>query len=32
VTGFDSRYGLPGHGGHSGQLLLGQATGLPGQP
>jgi secondary thiamine-phosphate synthase enzyme len=32
VAGFHGGYGLSGHGGHPGELLLGQAPGLPGQP
>ena len=32
MAGFHGGYGLPGHGGHPGELLLGQAPGLPGQP
>ena len=32
MAGLDGRYGLPGHGGHAGEVLLGQAAGLPGQP
>jgi hypothetical protein len=32
MAGLHGGYGLPGHGGHPGELLLGQAAGLPGQP
>ena len=32
VAGLDGGHRLPGDPGHAGQLLLGQAAGLPGQP
>ena len=32
MTGLDGGHRLPGDAGHAGQLLLGQAAGLPGQP
>jgi secondary thiamine-phosphate synthase enzyme len=32
MAGLDGGNGLPGHGGHPGELLLGQTAGLPGQP
>ena len=32
VAGLHRGHGLPGHGGHPGELLLRQAPGLPGQP
>ncbi len=32
MAGLDGGHRLPGHAGHAGQLLLGQAASLPGQP
>ena len=32
MAGLDGGHGLPGDAGHAGQLLLGQAASLPGQP
>ena len=32
MAGLDGGHGLPGHGGHPGELLLGEAAGLPGHP
>ena len=32
MAGLDGGHRLPGDAGHAGQLLLGQAAGLPGQP
>src|SRR6185437_11342150 len=32
LAGLDRRHRLPGHARHPGQLLLGEAPGLPGQP
>jgi hypothetical protein len=31
MAGLDGGHRLPGDAGHAGQLLLGQAAGLPGQ-